>query len=641
MKNKEMKQILIGLIFFSLANFSCNDNRISVVEESLQLAGKNRSEIEKVLEYYKNESEDRLKYRAAEFLIKNMKYKGYKEPLHEYEIVFDSVKNLTNISKKRETLLRMMDSISIEERKTYSKFHYDLREITADYLIENIELAFKAWNMVPLKKRASFDDFCNYILPYRSLNEPLEKNSRKHLHNKYFWVSDLFHKDYDLVSIVDTVLSSFNFEGGNRFTEFYNLPLSISQIENGTVGRCDDGVNYLVNVFRSIGLVASKDYIIQWGNNNRSGHSWTFIKYGKEEYSTGFKGQNLKEIYSEGSIPKVYRINFDWGEKYKNFINLDVTNEYVKTIDLKVNNIFHAPKKNPVLCVFNVYKNWREVSLGEVDLNGQFLFEDTGIDVLYMVGSLAGSGLKSANYPFYIDKKSEINFFRPNLIERDSVAITRKYGLSSPVHRKRINWIKSLEGCYFEASNDPEFKNSTVLHVIENHNTTHSKTIQTESKASFRYVRFNTNENESFLAKLRFYDTLKNELKGKVMRKGDFDPLWKNGAFDDNQLTCEGGANITLGLEFDSPKSLGYIEFQSRNDDNHINIGEEYELYYWNKKWISLGRQIAEDTILHYKVPKNSLLWLRNLTKGIEEHVFTVGDDNRQKWLGFDNYYHF
>ncbi|WP_347280697.1 hypothetical protein [uncultured Phocaeicola sp.] len=51
---------------------------------------------------------------------------------------------------------------------------YDSQVITAEYLIENIDLAFSVWEQRPWAKHYSFDDFCKYILPYRIGDEPLE-----------------------------------------------------------------------------------------------------------------------------------------------------------------------------------------------------------------------------------------------------------------------------------------------------------------------------------------------------------------------------------------------------------------------------------------------------------------------------------
>ena len=57
--------ILIVAIFLVL---SCNKER-KLLNQSLLVAGKNKTELEKVLHHYKNDS---LKLKAAEFLITNM-----------------------------------------------------------------------------------------------------------------------------------------------------------------------------------------------------------------------------------------------------------------------------------------------------------------------------------------------------------------------------------------------------------------------------------------------------------------------------------------------------------------------------------------------------------------------------------------
>jgi len=44
------------------------------VERALKLAGENRTELEKVLEHYKQHPEDSLKLKSAYFLIANMPY---------------------------------------------------------------------------------------------------------------------------------------------------------------------------------------------------------------------------------------------------------------------------------------------------------------------------------------------------------------------------------------------------------------------------------------------------------------------------------------------------------------------------------------------------------------------------------------
>lgn len=59
-----------GIVYFIVLCMCCTCRYgNTAVEEALMLAGKNRGELEAVLEYYR---EDSLKTKAAEFLIGNM-----------------------------------------------------------------------------------------------------------------------------------------------------------------------------------------------------------------------------------------------------------------------------------------------------------------------------------------------------------------------------------------------------------------------------------------------------------------------------------------------------------------------------------------------------------------------------------------
>ena len=65
-----MRYLSLSLLFL-LSVCSCSKDR-PPLEWALRCAGPNRGEMEKVLAHYSRKSEDSLKLRAAEFLIKNM-----------------------------------------------------------------------------------------------------------------------------------------------------------------------------------------------------------------------------------------------------------------------------------------------------------------------------------------------------------------------------------------------------------------------------------------------------------------------------------------------------------------------------------------------------------------------------------------
>ena len=119
-------------------------------------------------------------------------------------------------------------------------------------------------------------------------------------------------------------------------------------------------------------------------------------------------------------------------------------------------------------------------------------------------------------------------------------------------------------------------------------------------------------------------------------RSWNNDPnTYKEAAFDGDLLTFFDSALPAggwVGMDFGHPVDIEKIIYTPRGDGNTIGIGDEYELFYWNMKWISLGRKFAVDNKLHYDdVPKGALLWLKNHTQGKEERIFTY-EDGKQVW---------
>ena len=76
----------------------------------------------------------------------------------------------------------------------------DIDVISSKYLIENIDLAFKVWKE-PWACHFTFDEFCEYILPYRILHEPIS-DWRKYLYEKYSWVKDSLKNVSDTEELV-------------------------------------------------------------------------------------------------------------------------------------------------------------------------------------------------------------------------------------------------------------------------------------------------------------------------------------------------------------------------------------------------------------------------------------------------------
>jgi hypothetical protein len=87
-----------------------------------------------------------------------------------------------------------------------------------------------------------------------------------------------------------------------------------------------------------------------------------------------------------------------------------------------------------------------------------------------------------------------------------------------------------------------------------------------------------------------------------------------------------------VGLDFGRPVPISKIIYTPRNRDNFIRQGGEYELYYLDKKWGSLGVKVAAaDSLVYGNVPSGSLPYLQNHTRGHDRRIFTY-ENGKQVW---------
>ncbi|MDB5158860.1 MAG: hypothetical protein JWR50_3567, partial [Mucilaginibacter sp.] len=205
----------IILIFGILSCNSYNYKADSLLEKALQDAGTNRVELEKVLNHYSS-AKDSLKLKSAIFLIKYMpgKYAKVFPEYDSYTPVFDTLAKLNEEYEKiykddhaefyKHYKKTALDYFLVEHHiKRSSDLIFEIKEdiktVTADYLIENIDYAFKAWQM-PWNRSLRFSDFCEFMLPYRYGNEELQP-WRKAFYEENIHLLDSFKNDKDPVSV--------------------------------------------------------------------------------------------------------------------------------------------------------------------------------------------------------------------------------------------------------------------------------------------------------------------------------------------------------------------------------------------------------------------------------------------------------
>ena len=157
--------LLLSVIALSIVSMSCSDDRS--LKYALNFSGDNRIELEKVLSHYRN---DPRKLETAEFLISNMP--GHYSYVPSAEL--DSIKAvLSDIKSGKRPSQERIDKWKSFNASSLGRI-CDAHMITADYLIDNIDKAFDAYDSRPWNRSVSFEEFCETILPYRVGQDPLE-----------------------------------------------------------------------------------------------------------------------------------------------------------------------------------------------------------------------------------------------------------------------------------------------------------------------------------------------------------------------------------------------------------------------------------------------------------------------------------
>ena len=367
-----MKYLQILVLFGILSacgthEFKTPDN----VQEVLDLAGENSTQLKQIIAHYKEEG-NVIKEEAAYFLIGNMKQQGYAQ----FKLV-DSTGQKVDFDvldySDYNDLLDGWDAI--EDQK--GSIHFvldtlikDYDAIQADYLIENIDLAYQQWNENPWAKHLDFDQFCEYILPYRSSNEPIEK-WRSYFIDELSWVKDSIKDPDDPVEaacwVNDYIKSWFRFD-----PRFYEHPtdLGLAEIMDKKMGRCEDMTNIAIYAMRALAIPVMSDFTPYWANTGNN-HAWNAILDKNESTIIFMGGEANPGEYKLGHVmAKAYRKTFSVqkeslaeklgpGEKAPPYLNKnsirDVTPEYGPTSRNKIELEQNLPDSTnfAYICLFN------------------------------------------------------------------------------------------------------------------------------------------------------------------------------------------------------------------------------------------------------------------------------------------------
>lgn len=650
------KLIYILLLFLSISAISCRRYENDMMLESvLTLAGPNRIELEKVIEHYANDS---LKLKAAIFLIKNMPgHYSYVDTAaitryaHAVDSIVNSMKGETDYNIIRDAI----DSTASKMGMDTLKVVQDCQIIKADYLISNIETAFYDWQQGSWAKHICFDDFCEWILPYKEGElQPLDnwRSRLKTFHserlNELNYCDQLRNSPLAAAKLLnDNLADSLNPAIGLAVRHAH---IPVEHRAHIPFGQCNDYALMATTILRSHGIPVATDFTPQWARRNM-GHTWNVL-FSDDGRKIPFGGicARLGDLHKyEEKMSKVYRLTYSPNKNlvelnncheyvpsvFRNVFMRDVTRETIQCCDVTL-KVGTTEDKYAYLHVFDNHE-WVPVAFGKIK-RGKVIFKDIGQNIMYLAATYPNDIMNPISTPFILEYSGKVTDIIPDKERTQDMILDRKY----PVMEYAYEFIPRLRDGEFHASNDAHFRKYYLVHKIMEGKASGQCFAVPDSIPPCRYWRYINNRKSTFcsIAEVMFYtkgDTAR--LKGKVIgidgSWGDNPNHKKETVFDGDVLTsfdAPRGEGCWVGLDFGKPYKVDYVIYYPRGDGNSIEIGDEYELFYWDDHWISLGRQKAGNLYLKYNnAPSGALYLLKNHTKGIDERIFTY-EGKKQIW---------
>lgn len=352
----------------------------------------NAVEIDRIVSYYKAQNElDKIK--SIEFVLDNIS--------DQYAIKYSLING-----DNRDTISHIdglsVDSIFSMIRNNYKlegDTTWDIDIIKSKYLIKHIEKAYSSWRDKQLNKKLSFEDFTNYLLPYRAQNEQLDDFIQL-LENRYD-----FNNILQLNSENDSLMA-YNFASLRMTNERLNNSHGAEFLSNPSYydiyfnhapfHNYENTFLVKMKILRYFGIAAMTSYTFSSRNDFAAKYTSSIF-----DYTINRKEKGKKEL----GISKMYRSAFqkkEWDNPYDQLklmgiapsnipISLfipkmkDITDQvtFAKDITLQLSDKLLG-QKVIYLCHYSNDK-WQAVSYGIVNESGSVTFKKMGCGVLYQM----------------------------------------------------------------------------------------------------------------------------------------------------------------------------------------------------------------------------------------------------------------
>lgn len=444
-KNK-LESLFVSILFLVVAcgligwTTATTDKRFpDDVEAVLNKAGSNRPELEKALAYFMEKGDEQM-LQAAYFLIRNMDIhysetyvwqdrEGNKVEFSEFDypnfaLAVDAIDSI----RKERGGLEFRDTVI-----------YDVESITGQFLIDNIHCAFESWRTSKFRD-IPFDDFCEYILPYRITVEPVQE-WRQTYQKKYRWMTESLWEN-SLEKVLVYAGLDFNIWFTSTWgKETRNEPLSrlgAQQLLFRKKGACEDIAALQVFSLRSQGIPASYNIITYWATSMGSHFVNNVFTEKMDPLRLDVTNNTVVNRGLNREPAKVFRVTYSKRPEtvamqedvenippgYLQMCNyVDVTSEWWETSDLTVSLFAGKKERITYAYVFN-YGDWKPAWWGKT--NGDSVtFADMPVGAVFLPAYYRNGWMIPAGFPV-INKKEGAVCLKPDLQHTRSIEINQQ-----------------------------------------------------------------------------------------------------------------------------------------------------------------------------------------------------------------------
>jgi hypothetical protein len=652
-----MRYPFLYLLIF-LFTFACqvackhHENIPADVMVVVKKAGTNGRELMEAITHYQHPS-DSVKLQATYFIIRNMD--GFS--FYEGEVLRNYAQYLKLVRRDPTHGEYIMNSFT----EMYGAFSYDklnlrtdIETIKASEIIANIDMAFKVWKEQPWGKDYNFQEFCEYILPFRIAGTTPEYHREEIYHQFNGLLDSVRNKGGNAVdackALNDVLISNaWLFSLRNSFLQRG----SATDVIKYRAGNCDAMSDLATYVMRSVGIPVGNDFVPQWPTG-KMGHNWNVVpdKNGHTIMFLGAEdspGTPHKPGTSKG---KVYRRTYAINNKSLACLRdtsdvipplfldpriVDVTDLYTHCFNITRSLPDVSSQKYAYLSMFNgtdwVPVDWSRIS----DSTAKFNKVEGGI--LYLATVYVGGNNIPAGDPFILEAATG----RVRQIAPAFGSTTGKMTLNRLYADRAGDFlVDALTGGVFEGANSIDFSHADTLFNVRQRPMPFLNEVTTGAQKTYRYVRYLSAPNRfCSLAELEWYSA-STKLKGTLIGPeeivtGGYEPGIAY-VQDGNFTTCyesKAPSGGWVGLDLGKQMKVDKIKFAATANakpTSYVMPGHQYELFYWNGNWTSLGVQVATAASITFQTRiTNALFLLRDLTTNTEQRPFTY-EKNQQVW---------